>query len=166
MIAFVPGSFDPITLGHLDIIKRSSALYDKVVVAVLNNSKKNYMFNIKERLSLINDALKEEGLEGISVVMFDGLLANLVNSYCKYSKYKNETKVLVKGLRTVTDYEYELQMAHLNRDLEVETSFMITSPQYSYVSSSMVKEVAKLGGDFEKYVPLNVAKALSEKFNN
>ncbi|MNM32240.1 Phosphopantetheine adenylyltransferase [compost metagenome] len=161
MIAFVPGSFDPITWGHFDIIKRCSNLYDEVVVAVLNNSKKDYTFSVDERFHLISEVIKDEKIRNVRVVTFDGLLTNLVKEYCD----GRVTPILVKGLRTVGDYEYELQMAHLNRDLKVETSFMITSPEYSYISSSMVKEVAKLDGDFERYVPTNVAKALYHKLN-
>lgn len=148
MIAIIPGSFDPITYGHLDIIQRSAENYDKVVVAVMTNSKKVPLFSMAERIELINDSLRHSDfhIDNIEVVSFTGLLAEFVKRY-------EGKKILVKGLRTVTDYEYEVQMALLNRDLGIETSFMFTNPEFSYVSSSMVKEVASLGGDISKYVP-------------
>ena len=157
MIAFIPGSFDPVTFGHLDIIYRATELYDKVVIAVLVNESKVGMFTLKERVELIKKSIEIMKINdaNIEIVMFEGLLVSFIQTY-------EGKKIIVKGLRTVTDYEYELQMAHLNRDLGIETSLMVTLPEYSYISSSMVKSVAKLGGDVGTYVPHNVARAVYE----
>lgn len=141
-----PGSFDPVTLGHLDIISRASKMFDHVVVAVLRNvAKDKPSFTVEERIELLKDATKD--LENIEVVSFDGLLA-------EYAKKRNIT-TLVKGLRAVSDFEYEFQMALTNKTLnpDLETVFLTTSAKNMYLSSSMVKQVASLGGDISGFVP-------------
>lgn len=141
-----PGSFDPVTLGHLDIIIRASKMFDHVVVAVLRNvAKDKPSFTVEERIELLKEATKD--LDNIEVVSFDGLLA-------EYAKKRNIT-TLVKGLRAVSDFEYEFQMALMNSQLDsnIETLFMTTSAEYSFLSSSSVKQVAKFGGKIEGLVP-------------
>jgi pantetheine-phosphate adenylyltransferase len=157
MIAIVPGSFDPITNGHLNIIERCSELFDTVIVASLVNDSKQYLFTEEERNGLILKSVTN--FQNVNVVSFSGLLVDFTK------KYPDPT-VIVKGLRTVSDYEYELQMANLNRNLHggVETFFMLTDPKYSYLSSSVVKGVAKHGGDIEEFVPKHVSEALKLKF--
>ena len=154
-IAVYPGSFDPITNGHLDIISRASKLYDKVIVGVLNNSGKTPLFTAEERMDMINHMITD--LDNVSCDVFDGLLVD-------FAKSKGAT-VIVKGLRTVADFEYELQMALLNKALnpDYETMFMMTNTKFSYISSSMVKEVAKYHGELEGLVPKNVITKLKEK---
>ncbi|MBP3337138.1 MAG: pantetheine-phosphate adenylyltransferase [Clostridia bacterium] len=144
-VAVYPGSFDPITCGHLDIIKRCLLLYDKVIVGVLCNSAKKPMFEADERVELIKKALGDA--KNCEIKAFDGLLVDFVR--------QEKADVIVRGLRAITDFEYEFQMALLNKKLcpEVETLFMVTSTDYSYVSSSIVKELASLGGDFSRLVP-------------
>ena len=154
-IAVYPGSFDPITSGHLDIIKRCLSLYDKVVVGVLCNSAKSAMFSAEERVSLIKKALGNA--DNIEIKAFDGLLVDFVR--------QEKANVIVRGLRAITDFEYEFQMALLNKKLcpEVETLFMVTSTDYSYVSSSIVKELANLGGDFSHMVPREIIEDIKQK---
>ena len=155
-VAIYPGSFDPITLGHLDVIERSSKIFDEVVVAIGINSSKNPLFTVEEKKELIEKSVTH--LENVSVVSFEGLLVNFINHY--------EKKVIVKGLRAVSDFEYELQMASVNKDLnkEAETFFLPTSVEYSFLSSSIVRAVAKEGGDVSSYVTPVVKTALKEKF--
>ncbi|WP_414043472.1 pantetheine-phosphate adenylyltransferase [Macrococcus animalis] len=155
-IAVVPGSFDPITKGHLDIIKRSCGLFDEVHVSVLNNSKKTGFFSIDERLSLIEEAVKD--LPNVKVDYFSGLLVD----FCE----RIGAKQIVRGLRAVSDFEYEMQLTSMNKKLndDIETLYMMTNNQYSFISSSMVKEVAKYGGDVSSIVSKNVELALKEKF--
>lgn len=143
-IAVYPGSFDPVTNGHLDIIKRSSNIFDKVIVAILENPQKNPMFSKEERISMLKDVTS--GLENVEIDSFSGLLTH-------YMSTKN-AKVIVKGLRAFSDFEYEFQMATLNNKLdpEVETLFMMTT-QYTYLSSSAVKQVAQFGGCIKGLVP-------------
>ncbi len=157
-IAVYPGSFDPITNGHLDIIARASKLYDKVVVGVLNNGTKSPLFSVEERLDMINHEIGE--FSNVSCDVFNGLLVD-------FAKQKGAT-VIVKGLRTVADFEYEFQMALLNKALnpEYETMFMMTDSKFSYISSSMVKEVAKFKGRLDGLVPSYVADRIVEKFIN
>ena len=156
-IAVYPGSFDPITNGHLDIIKRASRVYDKVVVGVLNNSAKNPLFTPDERVEMIREVTKE--LPNVEVDSFKGLLVD-------FAKSKNAT-VIVKGLRTVADFEYEFQMALLNKALnpEFETMFMMTNSKYSYISSSMVKELAGFKGDLTGLVPCEIISKIKQKYN-
>ncbi|WP_305960430.1 pantetheine-phosphate adenylyltransferase [Bacillus safensis] len=156
-IAVCPGSFDPVTLGHLDIIKRGAKIFDEVYVCVLNNSSKQPLFTVEERCELIRQATKE--LPNIKVESFHGLLVD-------YAKQK-EAKVILRGLRAVTDFEYEMQGTSMNKvlDDEIETFFMMTNNQYSFLSSSIVKEVAKYHGAVKDLVPKEVEAALKKKFN-
>ncbi|MBQ9673806.1 MAG: pantetheine-phosphate adenylyltransferase [Ruminococcus sp.] len=144
-IAICPGSFDPVTLGHVDIITRAAKMFDKVIVAVLVNPSKKPSFSINERIELLKEATAD--IERIEIVSFNGLLAS-------YAKEKNAVAV-VKGLRVVSDFEYEFQMALTNKKLnpELETIFLTTSARYMYLSSSMVKQVASFGGDISDFVP-------------
>lgn len=150
-----PGSFDPVTNGHLDIIKRASKMFDEVTVGVLVNSQKNPMFTADERVSLIQEAVKE--LPNVKVVQFGGLLVDYVK--------KEGITAIVKGLRAISDFEMELQMASMNKKLndDAETIFMMTATEYSYLSSSLVKEVFKFGGEIEGLVPENVYQYMHEK---
>lgn len=143
--AIYPGSFDPPTLGHLDIIRRSAQMVDELVVGVLHNSAKNSLFSTDERVSMIKEVTKE--FPNVTVTSFDGLLVN-------YMKEIDAT-LIIRGLRAVTDFEYELQIAQTNRVEypEVETIFLTTSLKYSYLSSTIVKEFASYGGDISKFVP-------------
>lgn len=157
-IAVYPGSFDPITNGHLDIIKRASKLYDKVIVGVLDNASKSPVFSVQERKEMIDEAIM--GMDNVSCDVFSGLLVDFAK--------QNKASVILKGLRTVADFEYEFQMALLNKALnpEYETVFMMTNSQYSYISSSMVKEVAKYQGELEGFVPSCIVNKISKKFKN
>jgi len=156
-IAVVPGSFDPITNGHIDIIKRAAEVFDIVYVAVLNNSSKNPLFSVEERIQLISEVLQH--IPNIHVESSSGLLID-------YAKSKN-AKVLVRGLSAVSDFEYEMQITSMNRVLDenIETFFIMTKNQYSFLSSSIVKEVAKYGGNIRELVPQEIEKALKAKFN-
>ena len=150
-----PGSFDPVTNGHLDIIERSSRLFDEVVVAVLVNENKSGLFSIEERLELIGEATAH--LPNVSTASFTGLLVD----FCT----QNGIGAIVKGLRAVTDFDYELQMAQMNGSLtDVDTVFIPTSPEYSFLASSLVKEVAKHGGDVSNLVPATVLERLKNAF--
>lgn len=154
--AVYPGSFDPMTNGHLDIIKRSAKLFDEVIVAVLINSAKSPLFCVEERVTLLREATKE--LDNVKIDSFEGLLVDFVEG--------NSVDVIVKGLRAVSDFESELQMAAMNRKLnEVETVFMMTETEYSYLSSSLVKEVSRFDGDVSQLVPPHVEKALKTKYS-
>lgn len=142
--AVYPGSFDPVTRGHLDVIKRSSKICDELIVAVIHNPNKKSMFELHERVAMIENSIKDLG--NVKVDTFVGLLTDYVTS-------KN-VNVIIKGLRAVTDFEYEFQMALMNKGIcsEIETLFMMTSPEYSFLSSSLVKEVAVLGGRVNEFV--------------
>jgi len=155
-IAVCPGSFDPVTNGHLDIIERSGALFDKVIVAVLNNPNKKSLFSVEERVEMLRKSCSF--MKNVEVDSFSGLLI-------EYAKRKNAS-VLVKGLRAVSDFEYELQMALMNKKLspEIETVFIMTSSKYSYLSSSIVKEVARFGGCIKGLVPDNVESEIHKRF--
>lgn len=155
-IAVYPGSFDPITKGHLDIITRGSKIYDKLIVAVLVNVDKKCLFDIEERVELIKKVTKN--LKNVEVLSFEGLLVD-------FAKMHN-SKVILKGLRTISDFEYEFQMALMNSKLnpDIETVFMMTSSAYSYVSSSSVKQVAKFGGNIEGLVPNELISEIMDKF--
>ena len=154
--AVYPGSFDPITLGHLDIIERASSLFDRVVVAVLVNKNKTPMFTIEERKEMIREATQH--LDNVIVDSFEGLLVDFVKV--------NGFDVVIKGLRAVSDFEAEFQMASMNRVLmpDIETVFMMTSSQYSYLSSSLVKEVFKFKGCISELVPGLVIEAMKDKY--
>ncbi|MDD4089218.1 MAG: pantetheine-phosphate adenylyltransferase [Tissierellia bacterium] len=143
------GSFDPITVGHLDIIKRISKMFETVVVTVFNNKEKKYWFSIEERCEMARGATKD--LKNVEVDFTGGLVVD----YCN----RNGISIIVRGLRAVSDYEYELSISSINKHLnkELETIFLVASPQYSFLSSSMVKDVAEHGGPFEDLVPENVA---------
>lgn len=152
--AVCPGSFDPVTNGHLDVFRRAAAQYDNVVVSVLVNSTKAGMFTIDERIELIRESVRD--LPNVSVDSFAGLLAD----WCK----ANGVTAIVKGLRAVSDFDYELQMAQMNKLLGVETVFVATKPEYSFLSSSIIKEIAKYGGDVGSLVPEHVHQALKAHF--
>ena len=152
--AVCPGSFDPVTLGHLDIVERASAIYDEVTVAVLVNKKKSLLFTVEERMDLLRQVTEAYG--NVRVDNFHGLLVD----YCR----TQQIPVIVKGLRAISDFDYELQMAQMNLSLAgVETLFMTTNPQYSFLSSSLVKEVATCGGDVSGLVPPLVHASLTER---
>ena len=151
--AVCPGSFDPITYGHLDIIKRASAHFDEVVVAVFINSTKQSLFSVEERIDLIKETTKD--LKNIQVDSWSGLTVE----YCK----RNQIDVITKGLRAVSDFDYELQQAQVNLQAGVDTMFMATDPAHSFLSSSLVKELAKYNGDISSMVPPNVQAALAKK---
>ena len=155
MKAIYPGSFDPITLGHLDIVERANRIFENLTILVLDNPRKEYTFTLEERYNMVKEAVKD--FKGISVDYYKGLLVD-------YMK-KNQFKVIIRGMRAVTDFEYELQMALANRKLfpEIETIFFISDERFSFLSSSLVKEVAMYGGDVKMWVPPNVEKALREK---
>jgi pantetheine-phosphate adenylyltransferase len=155
-VAIYPGSFDPLTNGHLSIIKGALVVVDKLIVAVLSNPKKQAMFTVDERIELIREAVGVDESR-IEVDSFGGLLVD----YCR----KKNAKVVVRGLRAVADFEYELQMANMNRHLyeDMETVFLMANDAYFYVSSNIVKEAASLGGDVSALVPPNVSARLKER---
>ena len=155
-IAVYPGSFDPITNGHLDIISRGAKIYDKLIVAVLVNMDKKCLFDIEERVELIKKVTKD--LDNVEVLSFEGLLVDFARIH--------NSKVILKGLRTVSDFEYEFQMALMNSKLDpdIETVFMMTSSAYSYVSSSSVKQVAKFGGNIKGLVPEELITEVMHRF--
>ena len=155
-VAVCPGSFDPITNGHLDIIKRTAKIYDKVIIGVLDNSAKSPVFTAKERGEMIEAVIGD--IPNAEVKIFSGLMVNFARN--------NGADVIVKGLRTVADFEYEFQMALLNRalDPDFETVFMMTDTKFSYISSSMVKEVAKYNGELEGLVPIQIIDIIKNRF--
>jgi pantetheine-phosphate adenylyltransferase len=154
-LAVYPGTFDPITYGHLDIIQRGTKIFDRLIIAVLHNSAKDPLFSISERKELIMEATKDMGVE---VESFDGLLVDYV--------HQKGANVILRGLRAISDFEYELQITSINRTLSegVETLFLMTNNRHSFISSSMVKEVARYGANVADLVPLNVVGALQKKF--
>ena len=154
-IAIVPGSFDPITYGHIDIIKRSAQLFDEVIVAILVNPDKKYLFTLEEREEMINESIKD--FKNVKVDSFSGLLVN-------YAKKVNST-VIVRGLRAVSDFEYEMQLTFMNKALDdnIETFYMMANKQYSFISSSIVKGVSGFGADLSTFVPKHVAERLEKK---
>ena len=154
LTALCPGTFDPVTNGHLDIVRRAAGLFDRVVVAVIENPAKQPMFAVEERVTMLKEAVSE--MENVEIDSFSGLLVDYARS--------RDLGIVVKGLRAVTDFDYELQMAQMNRHLSgVETCFVPTSPEWSYLSSSLVKEVARYGGDVSRLVPAHVLAALKER---
>jgi|YNPMSStandDraft_1061717.scaffolds.fasta_scaffold04904_2 pantetheine-phosphate adenylyltransferase len=151
-----PGSFDPVTYGHIDVIKRASKLFDKVYVAVLNNQKKNYLFSIEERESMLHESLKN--FENVEIVLFEGLLVDLAK--------KLKITHIVRGLRAISDFEYEFEIALTNRNIsnkKLDTIFFMTDEKYFYLSSSLVKEVFFLGGNIDDMVPPCVKEQLIKK---
>ncbi|MDY6352348.1 MAG: pantetheine-phosphate adenylyltransferase [Lachnospiraceae bacterium] len=155
-IAIYPGSFDPVTLGHLDIIRRSAAMFDKLIVAVLNNSAKKSLFSVEERVSMIEEVTRD--IPNVEADSFDGLMVD-------YAAKVGAT-VVIRGLRAVTDFEYELQIAQTNRveNPDIDTVFLTTSLKYSYLSSTIVKEFASYGADIEKFVPEAIVPLVLSKY--
>jgi len=153
--AVYPGSFDPITNGHVDIIRRGLEIFEEILVAVLENPKKKSLFSTKERVTMIQEIFSDR--ENVNVKAFHGLLVDFTK--------KNDAKMIIRGLRAISDFEYEFQMALMNRKLdpEIETLFMMPSVNYSFLSSRLVKEVSMLGGCLEGLVPSEVEKKLKEK---
>ena len=153
--AIYPGSFDPATFGHLDVIKRAAELFDEVIVGVLMNSEKSPLFSVEERVRILEEVTKD--LPNVKVMAFDGLLVEFAKQI--------GAKVIVRGLRAITDFEYELQMSQTNHKLEpeIETMFLTTSLEYSFLSSTTVKEVAAFGGDITQFVPELVVDKIEEK---
>lgn len=153
--AIYPGSFDPVTNGHLDVIERARKLFDEVIVAVAHNDEKQPLFSLNERLHLLRSALASA--ENVRVDSFDGLLVDFASS--------QNAGAVIRGLRAISDFEFEFQMALMNRKLEarVETIFLMPKEEYTYLSSRIVKEIARLGGDVTKFVPAAVAGALQAK---
>lgn len=154
--AIYPGSFDPITLGHLDIIKRSAEMFDQLIVGVLNNTAKSPLFSLEERVNMLKNVVSD--MPNVKVVGFEGLLVDFAR--------QNDIKVIVRGLRAVTDFEYELQIAQSNRKVapDIDTVFLTTNIAYSYLSSSVVKEYASFGVDVKDFVPEAVQGILREKY--
>ena len=155
--AVYPGSFDPVTYGHLDIIKRAAMMFDELVVCVLNNNTKSPLFSTSERVKILEDVCAD--IPNVRIDSYDGLLMD----YCR----ENNIHVSVRGLRAVTDFEYELQIAQTNRifsEEALDTIFLTTSLQYAYLSSSVVKEIASYGGDISKCVPPQVECRVNEKY--
>ena len=155
--AIYPGSFDPVTYGHIDIITRSSKLADELVIGVLKNNSKRPLFSVEERVKMLEEVTKE--LPNVKIVPFNGLLVDFARQI--------EANAVVRGLRAITDFEYELQMAQTNHQLapDVETLFLTTNLQYSYLSSTIVKEVATFGGDISQFVPEVVMNRIKEKMS-
>lgn len=156
--AVYPGSFDPVTFGHIDLIKRASHVFDEVIVAVANNAQKKPLFNAPERLAMLKEATAN--IPRIRIEAFDGLVIN-------YAR-KNDARILIRGLRMVSDFEYEFQMALTNRRLaeDVETVFLMPSEGYSFLSSALIKEAVALGADVSSFVPPFVAEKLKEKLKD
>ena len=154
-LAIYPGSFDPVTFGHIDIIERAARISDELIVGVLQNKTKTPLFSVEERVRMLCKATEDLG--NVKVVTFEGLLIDFAKEM--------EANVIVRGLRAITDFEYELQMSQTNRKLDpsVETMFMTTSLEYSYLSSTTVKEVASFDGDISQFVPEFVAEKVTEK---
>lgn len=157
-VAVCPGSFDPVTLGHLDIITRAAKVFDELYVVVLNNSSKKPLFSVEERIGLIEKVTK--GIANVKVDSFQGLLVDYAESV--------NADAIIRGLRAVSDFEYEMQITSMNRVLsdKIETFFIMTNNQYSFLSSSIVKEVAKYDGKISELVPPEVEEALLKKFQN
>lgn len=155
--AIYPGSFDPITNGHLDIIERASKMFDNLVVAITKNSEKGFLFDNNERKEIIK--LSTAHLDNIEVKVFDGLLIDFVR--------EEKSKIIIRGLRVLSDFEYEFKMALMNRNLddEITTLFMMAHEKYTHISSSLIKEVLSLGGNIDHYIPRNVTEKIKIKVN-
>ena len=155
--AIYPGSFDPVTFGHLDIITRSSKIVDELIIGVLMNKAKTPLFSVEERVKMLEEVTKDLG--NVKVVPFDGLLVEFAR--------QQKARLVIRGLRAITDFEYEIQMSQTNHKLEpeVETMFLTTNLKYSYLSSTIVREVAAFGGDISQFVPETVAKSIKEKMS-
>ena len=155
--AIYPGSFDPVTYGHIDIIKRSAKMVDKLIIGVLSNSSKTPLFSVEERVNMLKNVVSD--IPNVKVVGFEGLLVDFAR--------QNDIKVIVRGLRAVTDFEYELQIAQSNRKVapEIDTVFLTTNIAYSYLSSSVVKEYASFGVDVKDFVPEEIQGILRERFD-
>jgi pantetheine-phosphate adenylyltransferase len=155
--AIYPGSFDPVTNGHLDVIERARKLFDEVVVAVANNDEKQPLFSLEQRLDLLRETAGR--IKNVRIAKFSGLLVEFARA--------ESAGAVIRGLRAVSDFEFEFQMALMNRNLnpEVETIFLMPKEEYTYLSSRIVKEIARLGGNVSTFVPGRVAKALSAKFS-
>lgn len=155
-IAIYPGSFDPITLGHIDIVKRASQIFTKVITIVADNPSKNCLFTPNERFNLAKESLKE--LEGVEVVLYGGLIVEALKEM--------EASTIIRGLRALSDFDYEFQLAFTNRQLDsdADTVFLMPSAEYTYLSSSMVRQLAKFNGDIHQFVTPVVAEALTHKF--
>lgn len=153
--AIYPGSFDPVTLGHLDIIKRASKIVDELIVSVLNNNSKSPLFSVEKRVKMLEDVVKD--IPNVKVMSFEGLLVDFAKSV--------DAKIIVRGLRAVTDFEYELQMSQTNMvlDSDIDTIFFTTSLEYAYLSSSTVKEAAYFGADISRFVPEPVIQQVYDK---
>jgi pantetheine-phosphate adenylyltransferase len=154
--AIYPGSFDPVTFGHLDIIKRSANLFDELIVGVLNNTSKSPLFSVEERVNMLKETTRD--IPNIKVTSFSGLLVDFVK--------ETEAYVVVRGLRAITDFEYELQLAQTNHVLNpnVDTMFLTAKLDYLYLSSTIVREVAAFGGDISKFVPEEIAEKMYDKY--
>lgn len=155
--AVYPGTFDPVTYGHLDIIKRAAFLFDELIIGVLHNYKKSPLFSVEERVNILKEVTKD--IPNVTIRSFEGLSVDFVR--------ESEAQIIVRGLRAITDFEYELQMAQTNRILEpkIDTMFLTTSLEYAYLSSTTVKEVAFFGEDISKFVPPYVAECIREKMS-
>ncbi len=158
MRALYPGSFDPITYGHLDVLQRARKVFDQLTVAVVENPRKTPLFSAEERRRLVEESLREVGIDDVPVITYSGLLIECAK--------RLGVVAIVRGLRATSDFDYEFQMALTNRDLDsdIETVFFMTAGVYSFLSSSIVKEVKRYGGDVSKFVPRCVERALEEKF--
>lgn len=154
--AIYPGSFDPVTNGHLDVVERARKLFDEVIVAVAHNDEKQPFFTLEERLDFLRQSVGK--IDSVRVTQFEGLLVDFA--------MKEKASAVIRGLRAVSDFEFEFQMALMNRKLEgaVETIFLMPKEEYTYLSSRLVREIARLGGDVSKFVPSMVAAALKKKF--
>ena len=155
--AIYPGSFDPVTLGHLDIIQRSAQIVDELIVGVLKNNAKTPLFSLEERVKMISVVTKD--MKNVKILPFEGLLVDFAKQM--------EANVIIRGLRAITDFEYELQMSQTNHKLspEIETLFLTTNVEYSFLSSTTVKEIASFNGDIRKFVPDVIADAIKEKMS-
>lgn len=153
--AIYPGSFDPVTLGHLDIIRRSASIADELIVGILNNKAKTPLFSVGERVKMLEEVTKD--FPNVKIIPFEGLLVEFAKQM--------DAKVIVRGLRAITDFEYELQMSQTNQKIEpeIETLFLTTSLEFSFLSSTTVKEVASFGGDITQFVPEVIVKKIKEK---